>query len=170
MRHRMNGRGGVALLAAILISAVGVTAARAILGMNLHNTDIYGSGSPHTVFQQFRVIRPIAVNRTMVEIFTFRLKGAPDAVFERAVTYANVINSPSSNVMPDDVEVYTRVQNGNQLDGGSWVSMHRYHGRDRAVEGGAVSTNGTSELPMRNQFVAWKALMTDRGAGQERAQ
>lgn len=153
-----------------LAEAHGEERARAILGMNLHNTVIYGSGSPHTVFQQFRVIRPIAVDRTMVEIFTFRLKGAPDAVFERAVTYANVINSPSSNVMPDDVEVYTRVQNGNQLDGGSWVSMHRYHGRDRVVEGGAVSTNGTSELPMRNQFVAWKALMTDQGAGQERAQ
>lgn len=140
--------------------AYGEDRARAILGMNLHNTIIYGSGSPHTVFQQFRVIRPIAVDRTMVEIFTFRLKGAPEAVFERAITYANVINSPSSNVMPDDVEVYTRVQRGNQLDGGKWVSMHRYHGKDRPFDGGMVSANGTSELPMRNQFVAWKALMT----------
>jgi phenylpropionate dioxygenase-like ring-hydroxylating dioxygenase large terminal subunit len=143
-----------------LVTAYGEERARAILGMNLHNTIIYGSGSPHTVFQQFRVIRPIAVDRTMVEIFTFRLKGAPDAVFERAITYANIINSPSSNVMPDDVEVYTRVQRGNQLDGGKWVSMHRYQGKDRPVEGGMVSTNGTSELPMRNQFVAWKVLMT----------
>jgi phenylpropionate dioxygenase-like ring-hydroxylating dioxygenase large terminal subunit len=151
-----------------LAEAHGEERAREILGMNLHNTIIYGSGSPHTVFQQFRVIRPVAVNRTMVEIYTFRLKGVPDAVFERAITYANVINSPSSNVMPDDVEVYTRVQKGNQLDAGGWVSMHRYHGKDRAIEGGQVSVNGTSELPMRNQFVAWKALMTreDRAAAE----
>lgn len=134
--------------------------ARDILGMNRHNTVIYGSGSPHTVFQQFRVIRPVSVDRTMVEIQTFRLKGAPDEVFDRALTYANVINSPSSNVMPDDVEVYARCQEGNLTHGGDWISMHRYAGRDTEMPDGAVSTNGTSELPMRNQFDAWKHFMT----------
>jgi len=133
--------------------------ARAILGMNRHNTVLYGSGSPHTVFQQFRVIRPIAVDRTLVEIQTFRLKGAPDEVFNRALTYANLINSPSSNVMPDDVEVYKRCQEGNLTQGGDWVSMHRYVGTDRALPDGMVSTNGTSELPMRNQMAAWRHFM-----------
>ncbi|VWC57044.1 aromatic ring-hydroxylating dioxygenase subunit alpha [Burkholderia lata] len=146
---------------AVLADAYGDERARRILGMNRHNTVIYGSGSPHTVFQQFRVIRPIAVDKTLVEIQLFRLKGAPDAVFERALTYANVINSPSSNVMPDDVEVYARCQEGNQTRGGEWVSMHRYAGTDRATEDGFVSINGTSELPMRNQFAAWKRFMAD---------
>jgi len=144
----------------VLEAAYGPDRTREILGMNRHNTIIYGSGSPHTVFQQFRVIRPIAVDRTMIEIQTFRLKGAPEAVFRRSLTYANVINSPSSNVMADDVELYTRCQKGNQTHGGDWVSLHRYAGTDRAVEGGMVSTNGTSELPMRNQFRAWKQYMT----------
>ena len=138
--------------------------ARAILGMNRHNTVIYGSGSPHTVFQQFRVIRPLAVNRTMVEIQVFRLKGAPDQVFDRALTYANVINSPSSNVMPDDVEVYRRCQEGNGTRGGEWVSLHRYLGTDKALDEGWVSTNGTSELPMRNQFAAWRDYMLAEGS------
>lgn len=146
---------------AVLADAYGDERARGILGMNRHNTVIYGSGSPHTVFQQFRVIRPIAVDKTLVEIQLFRLKGAPDAVFERALTYANVINSPSSNVMPDDVEVYARCQEGNRTRGGEWVSMHRYAGTDRATEDGFVSINGTSELPMRNQFAAWKRFMVD---------
>lgn len=143
-----------------LTQAYGEERAREILGMNRHNTVIYGSGSPHTVFMQFRVIRPIAVDQTMVEIQTFRCKGAPDAVFDRALTYANVINSPSSNVMPDDVEVYARCQEGNMTRGGDWISMHRYVGTDLTLEDGAVSTNGTSELPMRNQFAAWKHFMT----------
>lgn len=133
--------------------------ARAILGMNRHNTVIYGSGSPHTVFQQFRVIRPVAPDRTLIEIQTFRLKGAPDVVFDRALTYTNLINSPSSNVMPDDVELYRRCQQGNLTAGGEWVSHHRYAGTDRQTPEGMVSTNGTSELPMRNQFAAWKAYM-----------
>ncbi|WP_334034260.1 aromatic ring-hydroxylating dioxygenase subunit alpha [Burkholderia cepacia] len=149
---------------AVLAEVYGEERARGILGMNRHNTVIYGSGSPHTVFQQFRVIRPIAVDRTLVEIQLFRLKGAPDAVFDRALTYANVINSPSSNVMPDDVEVYARCQEGNQTRGGEWVSMHRYAGTDRATDDGFVSINGTSELPMRNQFAAWKRFMVDEAA------
>jgi phenylpropionate dioxygenase-like ring-hydroxylating dioxygenase large terminal subunit len=145
---------------AALELAYGPERARAILGMNRHNTIIYGSGSPHTVFQQFRVIRPVAVDRTMIEIQTFRLKGAPEEVFKRSLMYANVINSPSSNVMADDVEVYARCQQGNLTHGGDWISLHRYLGTDRAVPGGMVSTNGTSELPMRNQFRAWKQYMT----------
>ncbi|WP_334047294.1 aromatic ring-hydroxylating dioxygenase subunit alpha [Burkholderia cepacia] len=149
---------------AVLAEVYGEERAHRILGMNRHNTVIYGSGSPHTVFQQFRVIRPIAVDRTLVEIQLFRLKGAPDAVFDRALTYANVINSPSSNVMPDDVEVYARCQEGNQTRGGEWVSMHRYAGTDRATDDGFVSINGTSELPMRNQFAAWKRFMVDEAA------
>ena len=147
----------------VLAQARGEDKARDILGMNRHNTIIYGSGSPHTVFQQFRVIRPLTVDRTLVEIQVFRLKGAPPEVFDRALTYANVINSPSSNVMPDDIEVYRRCQEGNQTRGGDWVSMHRYHGTDRVLEDGMASTNGTSELPMRNQFVAWKNYMLDEG-------
>lgn len=143
-----------------LEAAYGPERTREILGMNRHNTIIYGSGSPHTVFQQFRVIRPVAVDRTMIEIQTFRLKGAPEAVFRRSLMYANVINSPSSNVMADDVELYARCQKGNQTRGGEWVSLHRYVGTDREVEGGMVSANGTSELPMRNQFRAWKQYMT----------
>lgn len=146
----------------VLADTYGDERARAILGMNRHNTVIYGSGSPHTVFQQFRVIRPISVDRTMIEIQTFRLKGAPDAVFDRALTYANLINSPSSNVMPDDVEVYRRCQEGNLTDGGDWVSLHRYLGTDQPTADGMVSVNGTSELPMRNQFAAWRSYMLDK--------
>lgn len=146
---------------ACLSAAYGEEKAREILGMNRHNTILYGSGSPHNVFQQFRVIRPLAVNRTMVEIQVFRCKGAPDSVWNRALTYANLINSPSSNVMPDDVEVYRRCQEGNLTHGGDWVSLHRYLGTDRQLPDGAVSINGTSELPMRNQFAAWRSYMLD---------
>lgn len=154
---------------AALSEVHGPDRAREILGMNRHNTVIYGSGSPHTVFQQFRVIRPVSVDRTLVEIQLFKLKGAPDAVFERAMIYANVINSPSSNVMPDDVEVYARCQEGNLNDGGDWISMHRYAGTDLALEDGMVSINGTSELPMRNQFVAWKHFMLNEASTKEGA-
>ncbi len=61
--------------------------------------------------------------------------------------------------MPDDIEVYRRCQDGNMTRGGDWVSQHRYAGTDKETPEGTVSTNGTSELPMRNQFAAWKQYM-----------
>ncbi len=147
---------------AALKAAYGEARTQEILHVQRHNSIIYPSCSPHTSFQQLRVIRPIAVDRTLVEIYTFRLKGAPDELFQRAITYANVVNSPSSNVMPDDIEVYARCQQGLSGDGGDWVSLHRDAGRDRPIDGGFVA-NGLSELPMRNQFRAWAQYMA-RGA------
>ena len=71
--------------------------------------------------------------------------------------------------MPDDVELYRRCQQGNNTRGGEWVSLHRYVGTDRVLPDGAVSTNGTSELPMRNQFAAWRDYMLGDVAGTEAA-
>src|SRR5690625_1485735 len=145
----------------ILAEARGEERAREILSDNRHNTIIYGSGSPHTTFQQFSVILPVSVNQTQVEIQLFRLKGAPEEVFHRGLMYANLINSPSTNVMPDDIEVSGRCQEGNLTHGGDWVSQHRYAGTDEEIPGGMRSINGTSELPMRNQFRAWKRYMLE---------
>jgi phenylpropionate dioxygenase-like ring-hydroxylating dioxygenase large terminal subunit len=144
---------------ATLKAAYGEARTQEILEIQRHNSIIYPSCSPHTSFQQLRVIRPIAVNRTLVEIYTFRLKGAPEEVFQRAIVYANVVNSPSSNVMPDDIEVYARCQEGLETQGGEWVSLHRDAGRDRKIAGG-FAANGLSELPMRNQYRAWAEYMS----------
>jgi phenylpropionate dioxygenase-like ring-hydroxylating dioxygenase large terminal subunit len=145
---------------AALDAAYGAERADAILAVSRHNTILYPSCSPHTSFQQLRVIRPVSIDRTLVEIFTFRLKGASEELFERTIRYTNIVNSPSSVVMVDDVEVYERCQEGMTSDGGDWISEHRRAGHDRAVPGGFIG-EGISELPIRNQMRAWKALMAE---------
>jgi phenylpropionate dioxygenase-like ring-hydroxylating dioxygenase large terminal subunit len=146
-----------------LEAAHGAERTQDILKMNRHNTIIYPSCSPHTGFQQLRVIRPISIDRTLVEIFTFRLKGTSDAFFQRTISYTNIVNSPSSTVMVDDVEVYQRCQEGMASDGGDWISQHRMAGHDTPFEGG-VTGAGISEVPMRNQFRAWAAYMAETAA------
>ena len=145
---------------ATLARQVGSERAQAIISVNRHNTVIYPSCSPHTGFQQLRVIRPIAVDRTMVEIFTFRLKGTSEAFFQRTINYTNIVNSPSSTVMVDDVEVYRRCQEGVDRQGGDWVSQHRQAGRESAT-GDEILAIGTSEAPIRNQYRAWASYMKD---------
>ena len=145
---------------ASLAAKVGEDRAKEILGVNRHNTIIYPSCSPHTSFQQWRVI-PLSVDRTLVEIFTFRLDGAPEELLQRTFTYSNVVNSPSSIVMTDDVHVYAECQKGLATQGGDWVSQHRNAGQDlpfSGADGGEIGV-GTSELPIRNQFRAWREYM-----------
>ena len=148
---------------ASLAAAKGEDTASEILSVSRHNTIIYPSCSPHTSFQQWRVIRPISVDRTLVEIFTFELEGAPPELLQRTFIYSNVVNSPSSIVMTDDVHVYAECQRGLTTQGGDWVSQHRNAGQDKSFEGddGGLIGEGSSELPIRNQFSAWKRYMLD---------
>lgn len=142
-----------------LKEAHGEEKADAILQMNRHNTILWPSCSPLAGFQQLRVIRPISVNRTMVEIFTFKLKGTSDEFFQRTITYTNIVNAPSSVVMVDDIEVYERCQEGMTSNAMDWISQHRREGQDTQLEDG-FQAEGISEMPMRNQFRAWKHYMT----------
>ena len=95
----------------------------------------------------------------MSEIWHFRLKGAPEAIYRRSLWYYNLVNSPATMINADDLENWTKGQWGLQSNGGDWVSFHRYFGDDREENGVTYSNHGTSEAVMRNQFKAWSAYM-----------
>jgi hypothetical protein len=106
--------------------------------------------------QQIRVLRPIAPNKTLSEIWHFRLKGAPEAIYRRSLWYYNLVNSPATMINADDLENWTKGQWGLESSGMDWVSFHRDYGRDEERQDGSVySKKGTSEAVMRSQFKAW---------------
>jgi phenylpropionate dioxygenase-like ring-hydroxylating dioxygenase large terminal subunit len=139
--------------------AYGKERAEQILSVDRHNTIFYPNVSFQSGYQQVRVIRPLAVDRTQMDVYAFRLKGAPDEFYKNTLIYSNVVNSPSSIVMPDDHEAYNRVQEGLTAQASDWVSLHRDAGRDRQDNGEWTSAIGTSELPMRNQYRVWVDYM-----------
>jgi phenylpropionate dioxygenase-like ring-hydroxylating dioxygenase large terminal subunit len=112
-------------------------------------------GSP----QAIRVIRPLAADRTLIEAWSFRAVDAPDLLFERALTYNRLVFSPMSVVAHDDVHLFETIQQGLHAQGNEWVSLHRNFKPDESAQG-TVTTNGTNELLMRNQFRAWAKFMT----------
>lgn len=140
-------------------AAYGQEKARAIFSINRHNTVIYPSLTLKGPIQTIRVIKPIAVDRTLVESWTFRLKGAPDALLERSILYCNLINSSANLVGPDDHEAYQRLQAGLLTQGSEWVSLHRNLNEETPNDDGGWSTNGTSDFVFRNQFRAWAEYM-----------
>jgi phenylpropionate dioxygenase-like ring-hydroxylating dioxygenase large terminal subunit len=143
---------------AAMQAAHGEEKAKDVLGTVRHNTVYYPSLTIKGAIQTIRVVRPIAADRTLIESWSFRLKGAPDIFFKRNVTYTRLINSPMSVVGHDDLHCYRLLQEGLAAGGNEWVSLHRDWHPDEA-EAHDLTGNGTSEISMRNQFRAWVRFM-----------
>ena len=141
-------------------AAYGAERTAQILAMARHNTVYYPNLTIKGAIQAIRVVKPIAVDKTLVESWTFRLKGAPPELLQRTTMYNRLINSPFSVVGHDDLHAYRGIQAGLHASGNEWVSLHRNFEADEARRG-AASVIGTSELPMRNQYRTWVRYMTE---------
>jgi len=142
-----------------MIAAYGEERTRAILSESRHNTVYYPSLTIKGAIQAIRVARPIAVDKTIIESWTFRLVGAPEEMLARTATYSRLINSPTSMVGHDDLHCYRAIQEGLASASGDWVSLHRnFNATDSTGTFGA-----TNEAPMRGQYRAWAELMTHTG-------
>jgi len=148
-----------------LEAAYGVERTRQILGTNRHNTVVYPSFTLKGAIQSVRVVRPIAVDKTLIESWVLALKGVPEEMSQRSITYCNIINSSANLVGPDDYEAYHRMQVGLEAEGNEWISQHRDAGAEQPLpEGGGARANGLSDATFRNQFRAWKHYMSEAEA------
>jgi len=136
---------------------------REILSQNRQNTIIYPSIAFKSTLQIIRIYRPISVDKTIQEAWTYRLKGAPEELLENSVFFNQFIFSPTSIAGQDDFEVYRRVQEGLSTQGGDWVSQHRHYDSDKEIENedGSRSALGSSDIVFRHEFDAWLNYMTN---------
>jgi phenylpropionate dioxygenase-like ring-hydroxylating dioxygenase large terminal subunit len=142
-----------------MVQAYGENRAKAILGENRHNTIYFPNLMIKGPIQLIRLFKPLAVNKTLVESWTFRLVDAPDMLLERTLMYNRLINAPTSVVGHDDLEMYERAQEGLHVDANQWVNLQRLYSPSEQADVTA-EMNGTSEWQMRNQFRAWSKFMT----------
>ncbi|MDJ0927246.1 MAG: Rieske 2Fe-2S domain-containing protein [Gammaproteobacteria bacterium] len=131
---------------------------REILSYNKHNTLVYPSCTVRDGIQSIRVVKPVSVNETVIESWTFRLKGAPQDMLDRTLRYSRLINSPASCVGPDDLSCYDRIQEAAETRAIQWIDLHRHLGRDEQ-HGDTLTAIGTSDLALRNQYRAWLDYM-----------
>ena len=135
-----------------------------ILGVNIHHMLVYPCLSVQPPLQQLRAVRPLAADRTLTEIWHFRLKGAPEAIYRRSLAYYQLVNTPSTMINADDLDNFWRCHEGLKTNGGDWVSFHRNAGQDPTKNGVTRSITGMSELPMRHMFTAWTQYMNGGNA------
>ena len=150
---------GVPAYEEAIVKAYGEQRAHDILGLTRHNTVYFPNLTIKGAIQAIRVVKPIAVDKTLIESWTFRLKGAPPELLRRTAMYTRLINSPFSVVGHDDLHAYRGIQEGLRASGNDWISLHRNY--DPAEVGQKdLTVNGLSEISMRNQYRAWAKYMT----------
>ena len=150
-----------------MLHAYGKDRAEEILSVNRFNTVIYPNLSIKCNLQTMRVFHPISVDQTIMEAWTFRLKGAPEEMLRRTMLYNQILFSPASMAAHDDNEAFGRMQGGLESEGKDWVDMSRHLDNAETNSDGTISAPGTSDIAIRNEFEAWKTYI---GAAQEAGQ
>lgn len=131
-----------------------------VLGKAPQNSILYPSIAVKGAPLVMRVIRPISVDRMMIEAWSFRAEGAPELLVDRAMSYNQLVFSPMSIVAHDDIHLFESVQKGLSADGNPWVSLHRGYEEEKVMED-VMACKGTSEELMRNQFKAWAHFIAE---------
>jgi phenylpropionate dioxygenase-like ring-hydroxylating dioxygenase large terminal subunit len=142
-----------------LIAVHGLARTEEILRRETFNNLIYPNLSINTRFQQFRVIQPLAVDRTQVHSYCFRLKGAPEDMFRASVRFVSTNNSGASPISSDDFAIFEDTQRGLADGSFEWVDFSRGAGAERPYGETGVAAPGTHELTMRNMMAAWARYM-----------
>ncbi len=142
-----------------MIEAYGGERVARIFARETFNNLIYPNVSLNTRFQQLRVVLPVAVDRTDIHSYVFRLKGAPEEMFETAIRFVTTANSPASPVLADDLAVFEQLQAGLSGAAHDWIDLSRRAGRERPYGNDGLRDAGTSELAMRTMLGAWRRYM-----------
>jgi len=139
----------------------GKEGAQQILAFSPQNTVLYPSLAAKASPMILRVLRPLAVNETLIETWAFAPKNAPARLRQRAASYARLVFSPMSVVAHDDVHLFESQQRGLACDGNEWLSLHRGYREGELLAGASSMESGNNEWVIRNQHRGWLNLMGD---------
>lgn len=130
-----------------------------ILHFSPQNVVFYPSlaakGSPQII----RVLRPLAVDKTLLEVWVFQPKGAPEFLLHRGLTYSRLVYSPMSVVAHDDIHLFESQQRHLQAEGNSWINLYRQFDETELSKENNEFDNANNELVIRNQYRAWEQLI-----------
>ena len=108
-----------------------------------------------------RLLQPVSVDCTIVHSLCYRLNGAPDEMYHRSIRFLTALNSPASQITTDDIAMFNNIQLALNESDNDWIQLSRGLDHDRKDgDGGEIGEVGTSELPLRSQYAAWRTLMS----------
>lgn len=144
---------------ALLVAAHGEERTQAILKNVRHSLTLFPTLDILIAQTSVRVVKPISVDLTEVEVWPVHLKGAPEAISDDLVRYVNITHSASSFIQSDDLEAFERCQEGMRSQGTDWILVARGLGTDVEEADGVLFGPRSSEVGQRAKHYAWRALM-----------
>ena len=142
-----------------LVQRHGAEKAAAVLAVDRFNNLVWPTISVNARFGALRVVKPLAADRTVVEVQCFRLDGAPPEMHQLTLQFVNLAASPASLVASDDLEIFERCQQGLQSAANDWIDVRRGVLADRRQADGSILGAGTSERAIRHQFATRMSYM-----------
>ncbi len=107
-----------------------------------------------------RVIKPVSIDRTIVEMRPLLLEGVPEGLNTARLRAHERFFGPAGMGAPDDVEMFVNVQTGLQARAVDWLIMSRGLHREVRNEDGEYVGASTDEQPQRAAWREWRRLMT----------
>src|SRR5919202_1800512 len=136
---------------AALAARYGTDEAQRIAETDIH-VMIYPNLLLHSRMNHYRVIKPLAVDRTEIQSFPCKLVGAPDRMNAIIVAYAAQHCSAGGEVQVDDLKAFAAVQEGLQVEAFEWVLFKLRGENEHLNEHGEWEGTGMSELIQRGQY------------------
>jgi len=110
---------------------------------------------------QIRTIRPVAVDRTEVLLNPVLLAGAPDELNSLRLRAHEMFYGPGGGGVPDDIEMFRRVQIGLDSSVDPWIRFWRGRHREERDTDGTVFGQMTDEVSQRAMWREWARRMLD---------
>ncbi len=107
-----------------------------------------------------RVVRPVEVDRTYVDVLPTTLVGASDEFNEARLREHQRFFGPASFGQPDDIEIFVCAQTGAHATAVPWMELSRGMAREQVNELGERVGHSTDETPQRSIYRQWRELMT----------
>ena len=157
---REQSGGGWEDYRALLVAKHGEERTRDILKNRRHSMTIFPNVDIVMAQTSIRVIRPLAVDLTEVEIWPVRLKGAPEILSTDLVKFVNISHAAASFIQSDDLEAFERCQQGLNTQGTDWVLVAKGLGAEIDEGNGVFFGPRSSEVGQRMRHYAWRDLMS----------
>lgn len=132
--------------------------ARELLELDVHLM-IYPNLLMHSRANHYRVIKPLAVDKTEVWAYPCRLAGAPPDVNDALLLNTSHHVSAMGEVQVDDMQAFDWVQSGLENETMEWVLFKLGGANWREDERGQFQCDSPSEGIIRYQYREWARLM-----------
>jgi phenylpropionate dioxygenase-like ring-hydroxylating dioxygenase large terminal subunit len=143
-----------------LVASYGEERTKQILKYDRFNSVVYPSITFQAFGQHVRVVRPIAVDKTEINVFPIGLKGAPEELNRAAIRSLAATHAAGSMIQTDDMEMFERAQRGLVSTGNDWVRFEGHMGTEEPWHEGGWRGLGTSEFVSRIQYAdRWVGYM-----------